>query len=154
MNVNEKRQKIVEIAASWLGTPYHTMGRLKSVGCDCLTLLVEIYTEAGIIPEIDIPYYPHDWHLHNGTERYLNGLLAYSHEIATSPLSGDIVLWKFGRCYSHGAIVIEWPTIIHAYTGRACVLENAESANWLNYIGENGIESGKIRPKRFFSVFN
>jgi len=149
-----KRQEVVAVARTWLGTPYHAMGRVKGVGVDCLTLLAEVYTEAGIIPRVDIPYYPQDWHLHRSNERYLEGLSRYACEIETAPLPGDIALWKFGRCMSHGAIVVEWPVIIHAYVGRACVLENAEAAAWLNTIGENAGDAGKPRPRKFFSVFS
>ena len=28
-----------------------------------------------------------------------------------------MALYKIGRIYSHGAIVIEWPRIIHAWVG-------------------------------------
>jgi cell wall-associated NlpC family hydrolase len=148
------RQRIVEVAHTWLGTPYHIMGRVKGSGCDCLTLLAEVYAEAGIVPHIDIPFYSHDWHLHRGAERYLEGLLRYTSECTYLPQPGDIALWKFGRCFSHGAIIIEWPAIIHAYAGRACVLENAEAATWLSYIGEHINDTGKRRPVRFFSVFS
>jgi cell wall-associated NlpC family hydrolase len=92
------------------------------------------------------PYYPHDWHLHRVTERYLEGVLQYAKEIESLPRPADIVLWKFGRCYSHGAIVVEWPRIIHAYCGRCCTEEDA--AGWLTQMGQ----SGKKRPLKFFSV--
>ncbi len=82
-------------------------GPHKRVGVDCLTLLAEVFTEAGITPRIDIPYYPQDWHLYRGQERYLEGLLRHTNSIEGPPLPGDIALWKFGRCFSHGAIVIE-----------------------------------------------
>jgi len=148
-----QRERVIEVARSWLGTPYHPMGRIKKVGVDCLTLLAEVYHEAGVIERVDVPYYPQDWHLHRGQERYQNGLLRYAREINTLPLPSDIALWKFGRCMSHGAIVIEWPVIIHAYVGRACVLENAEAATWLTCIGENANGQGKARMVRFFSVW-
>jgi cell wall-associated NlpC family hydrolase len=131
-----RRERVVRVAQGWLGTPYHPGGRVKGAGVDCLTLLAEVYHEAGIVPHVDVPYYPHDWHLHRGTERYLDGLLTYAKEIADGPRMGDIALWKFGRCYSHGAIVVEWPLVIHAYVGRACVMENVECAGWLSMMGD------------------
>lgn len=148
-----ERQRVVSVARSWLGTPYHTGGRVKGPqgGIDCLTLLAEVFTEAGLVPRIPIPYYPADWHLHRSVERYLEGLLKYTLEIEGPPQPGDIALWKFGRCFSHGAIVIAWPQVIHAYVGSAVKYENAETAEWLKCIGE-GSERGKPRPVRFFSV--
>src|SRR5436305_910136 len=116
---NLERQRVVGIAKTWLGTPYHGCGRVKGAGVDCLTILAETFIEAGLIESIQIPHCSQQWHLHRDAERYLDGLLQYTHEIKGQPLPGDIVLWKFGRCYSHGAIVIERPMIIHAYIGRS-----------------------------------
>jgi cell wall-associated NlpC family hydrolase len=142
------RDKIIKVAYSWLGTPYHSGGSVKGVGIDCLTLLSEVYKEAGIIDNIEIPFYPNDWHLHKNNERYLEGLLQHAKEVQT-PQKGDIIIWQFGRCYSHGAIIVDYPLIIHAYTGRQCTLEDAEKASWVKYIGGNN----KLRPVKFFSVF-
>lgn len=153
MDIYEQRQRVVRVARSWLGTPYHTGARVKRAGIDCLTLLAEVFTEAGITPRIDIPHYNPDWHLHQGEERYLNGLLGYCREIDGPPQPGDIALWKFGRCFSHGAIIVEWPFVIHAYVGRTVTLENADAAAWLTHIGENVAERGRPRPKKFFSVW-
>ena len=147
-----EREKVIEVAKSWLRTPYHHMGRVKGAGADCLTVLAEIYQEAGLVPKIEIPHYPHDWHLHRSEERYLTGLLQYTREVQ-KPQPADIVLWKFGRCYSHGAIITAWPEIIHSYTGRGCIYENADSAQFLKRIGESGHDYGKLRPHKFFSFW-
>lgn len=155
MNEKEQleREKVIEVAKTWLGTGYHHMGRIKGAGADCLTLLAEVYFEAGLIPKIQIPYYPHDWHLHRSEEKYLKGLLNYTKEIE-KPEKGDIVLWKFGRCFSHGAIVIDWPQVIHSYTGRGCTYEDAEAAQFLKKVGENTESNGQLRPHKFFSFWN
>jgi cell wall-associated NlpC family hydrolase len=147
----EERGRVVSVARSWCGTPYHTGARIKGAGIDCLTLLAEIYHEAGLVDRVSIPHYPHDWHLHQGEERYLNGLLAYMQEVER-PRQGDVVLWRFGRCFSHGAIVVDWPQVIHAYVGRKVTIENAEKAAWLTQMGE-ARERGGIRPKKFFSFW-
>jgi NlpC/P60 family putative phage cell wall peptidase len=115
--MSAKRAAVVAEAESWLGTPYHHMARLKGVGCDCLTLLAAVYEAAGVVPVIEIPFYPPDWHLHRGVERYMDGLLAYAHEV-DAPAPGDVALFRFGRCFSHGAIVVEWPRICLACRGR------------------------------------
>ena len=69
------RRLVVTEAASWLRTPYHHMGRVKGGGVDCLMLLAEVYEAVGVIPHVEIPFYPPDWHLHRGVERYLEGLV-------------------------------------------------------------------------------
>ncbi len=147
-----QRSRVVAIARSWLRTPYHHHARIKGVGCDCLTLLAEVWEEAGLVRKIDIPQYSSDWHLHHSAELYFDGLLQYVHEIPGPPQPGDIALWKIGRTFSHGSIVIEWPQVIHAYIGRCVMLENAEAAQHLQFIGE-GKDSGKPRPRKFFSYW-
>lgn len=138
--MNLLREAVIAEARSWLRTPYHHMGRVKGAGVDCLTLLAEVYHAAGVIPAIEIPYYPPDWHLHRSEERYLAGLTAYAREI-TPPAPGDIALFKFGRCFAHGVIVTEWPAVIHAWHHLGVV--------------ESSADQGQLagRPVRFFSPF-
>jgi NlpC/P60 family putative phage cell wall peptidase len=115
-----QRTAIVAEAVSWIGTPFHHAARIKGAGVDCLMLLAEVYERAGIVPRVEPPFYVPDWHLHRDAERYLEGLRSYAREIdgspeQTAPLPGDIALFRFGRTFSHGAIVIEWPRLVHAY---------------------------------------
>jgi cell wall-associated NlpC family hydrolase len=110
-----QRQRVVAEAETWLRTPYHHMGRIKGGGTDCLMLLAEVYEAAGVIPHIDVPFYPPDWNLHRDTERYLQGLMRYARGIGGPPQGGDVAVFKFGRCFAHGAIVVSWPRLIHAW---------------------------------------
>ena len=64
------------------------MGRVKGSGTDCLMLLAEVYEAAGVIPHVEVPFYPPDWHLHRGAERYLEGLMQYAREIKASASAG------------------------------------------------------------------
>ena len=144
------RQFVCTIAHSWIGTPYHHMGRVKGAGVDCAMFPLEVYREAGLIGEVEVPYYPHDWMLHRSEEIYLAIVRQYASEIKTSPATagvsvqpGDFVIYKFGRCFAHGAIVLHWPTIVHAVTGKGVVLSDGEREGFL--LG---------REKRFFSIPN
>ena len=110
-----QRQRVVAEAETWLRTPYHHMGRIKGGGTDCLMLLAEVYEAAGVIRHVDVPFYPPDWNLHRDTERYLRGLMRYARGIGGPPQGGDVAVFKFGRCFAHGAIVISWPRLIHAW---------------------------------------
>ena len=149
----EQRARVVDVAMTWLGTPYHHAGRVKGAGVDCLTLLAEVFREAGVVEPVEVPFYPMDWMHHRDAERYLEGLMQYAKPIDGPPQTGDIVLWKVGRCFSHGAIVTNWPQIIHAQAGRVVTLEDAENAAWLTHVGENVAGKGKPREKRFFSYW-
>lgn len=154
-----QRAAIVAEARSWLGTPYHHEARVKGRdgGVDCAQLLIGVYAAVGLIPPLDIPHYPPDWHLHRDAERYLGIVLQHAREIQPAfgegPLPGDVVVWRFGRCFSHGAIVIDWPVVIHAHLGRRCALENVEQAHWLRYVGESRTGRGRVRPMRCFSYW-
>ena len=155
MSEEEQRNLVVKVARSWHGTPYHTGGRVKGPrgGVDCLTVLAEVFREAGLVERVAIPYYPPDWHLHRDTERHLDGLLKFTRPIDGTPRPGDIALWKFGRCFSHGAIVINWPIVMHAYVGSSCRYENADTAQWLRFVGESVAERGRPRPVKFFTFW-
>ena len=113
-NIEFERQAVVQEAMSWLRTPYHHAARVKGAGVDCLMLLAEVYTATGLIAPPEIPYYPQDIMFHRGDETYLRGLLRYAHAV-DQPQPGDVAIWKFGRMFSHAAIVTCWPEIIHAY---------------------------------------
>lgn len=124
MNETEKRQQIVAEAESWLRTPYHHQGFVKGAGVDCAFLLVKVYHACGLIPDIDPRPYPPDWHLHRSEERYLSWVEKYAIQVE-EPKPGDIVLYQFGRCISHGAIVVKWPMLIHSYVTQGCTYADA-----------------------------
>jgi len=178
--VAAQRAAVVRCAQEWLRTPYHHRGRIKGAGVDCAMLLAEVYAEAGFVAPLAVPHYPPDWHLHRDAERYLGVLLNHAVEYVPdftatdhphpdpTPLRGrereggalptrpilpaDIALWRFGRCFSHGAIVVDWPVVIHAYLGRGCMLEDAAKAEWLSRIGEGRDAHAKPRPVKFFTL--
>ena len=119
----QKNQLAVEEALTWLGTPYHHQGRVKGVGVDCATLLCEVYEKVGLMDHLDPRPYPPDWHMHQLGQRYLEHVLSVCYEV-DEPQPGDIVLYHFGKCISHGAIVVEWPTIIHSYIHQGVILQD------------------------------
>lgn len=130
------RAAVVMEARSWLGTPYAHMGKVKGVAADCGQLLIQVYSRVGAAPEIETGDYPRDWHFHRSEQRYLGFVLDHADpvDLATdSPRPGDIALFRFGRCISHGGIVTEWPRMIHAYAVDGCVVEtNVQAAGALS----------------------
>lgn len=123
MNKQEWQQLAVNEAKTWLGTPYHHQGRVKGAGADCGTLLCEVFETVGLMEHLDPRPYPQDWHLHQMGQRYLELVRQSCYEVDT-PEPGDIVLYHFGKCISHGAIVVEWPTVIHAYLRQGVILSD------------------------------
>jgi hypothetical protein len=55
----------------------------------------------------------------------LEGLTRYAREIDGPPQRGDVAVFKFGRCFAHGAIVVAWPRLIHAWCNAGVVLADA-----------------------------
>jgi NlpC/P60 family putative phage cell wall peptidase len=134
------RAAVINEAESWIGTPFHHAARVKGAGVDCLMLLAEVYQRAGVCDRIEPPFYVPDWHLHRDAERYMEGLLRYTSPI-DAPEPGDIALFRFGRTFSHGAIVTEWPRLVHAYWSIGVV--------W----GDANLFPLDCRPVRFFTPF-
>ena len=138
---------VIEEALGWLRTPYHHMARVKGAGADCLTLLAEVYEKAGVISHVDVPFYPPDWNLHRDAERCLEGVIRYALEVpvwddADPPQPGDIAVFKFGRCFAHGAIVLQWPRLIHAWHNAGVVYVDATQGQLAG------------RPMRIFDPFS
>ena len=52
------RVDVVRVARSYIGTPFHHMGRLPGVGLDCVGVLICCARELGLVaPDFDIPAY-------------------------------------------------------------------------------------------------
>ncbi|HZT87388.1 MAG TPA: hydrolase [Stellaceae bacterium] len=122
------RERVVAEALTWLGTPYHHRARVKGAGVDCLMLLAEVYEAAGVIAHVEPAHYPPDWHLHRDVERYVEGVLHYAHEVAGPPRPGDVAVFRFGRAFAHGAVVLAWPRVIHAFVRTGVVYGDANQA--------------------------
>jgi len=135
------REAVVAEADTWLRTPYHHMGRVKGGGTDCLMLLAAVYEAVGAIPPAAVPFYPPDWNLHRDAERYLEGVVRYARAIEGPPGMGDVAVFKFGRCFAHGAIVVAWPRLIHAWHNAGVVYADADPPPL------------RCREVRFFSPF-
>jgi cell wall-associated NlpC family hydrolase len=139
----EARDAVIGEARSWIGTPYRHMGRAKGPrgGVDCAQLVWAVFHNVGLTPFLALEPYPRDFMLHQGIERYLAIVLDRAREVE-EPLPGDVVLYRVGRLYSHGAIIDApgWPRIIHAwYAARAVVADRGDR----HRLG--------ARPHKFFS---
>jgi cell wall-associated NlpC family hydrolase len=122
----EQRSNIVRAAKDWLGTPYHHHARIKHAGADCAMFPLAVYQECGVLPrEYRPPQYSVQWHLHRSEELYLTEIEKFVVEIQTPPEPGDFIVFRFGRTFSHGAIVVEWPIVIHSYIPHGVLLSDA-----------------------------
>jgi cell wall-associated NlpC family hydrolase len=133
MNAEEQalRQRIVDEAKTWIGTPYISNGMIKGRrgGTDCAMLLVGVYAAVGLLTkEFDPRPYPAEWHVHRNEEKYMGYVTQFMHHMPSieerKPLPGDLVMFKIGHVFAHGAIVTDWPFVVHALGGSAVVADD------------------------------
>lgn len=142
MDEAEQRAAVVAEALTWLRTPYHHHARIKGAGVDCAQLPAAVYEAVGLIPHV-APDYVRDWHLHRSEERYVTWVEKFARRISDAAAApGDFILWKWGRTYSHGAIVVDPPQVVHAWIGQGVTLDDA----WQH-------EELRTRPRLTFSVW-
>jgi len=123
MTPAEGRAAVVAEAMTWLGTPWRHRGRVKGAGVDCAQFIIKCYAGAGLIDDFDTGEYPRDWHIHRDEERFLTFVPRFAREIDAADVgSGDLILCKIGRVFSHGVIVTAWPQGIHAAVNAGMVV--------------------------------
>lgn len=117
MTDEERRAAIVAEAHTWRKTPYVHLAAVKGAGVDCAMLLVEVYRQPlGPVPlDYDPRPYSPDWYLHQSEERYLLGMGEFARQIELADAKpADILMYRFGRTVSHGAIIVDDELMIHA----------------------------------------
>ena len=143
MTEAQERAAVVAEVGTWLGTPYHHHGRVKGVGVDCANLPAAVYEAVGLIPTVR-PDYAAQWFEHRDEELFLAYVTPYADEVdeaAAGP--GDLIVWKYGRTYAHGAIIVAAPAIIHSTTNGGGV-----------HLGDmQRDEDLATRPRRFFTLW-
>jgi cell wall-associated NlpC family hydrolase len=124
-----QRESVVDAGMSWLGTPYHHQAQVKGAGADCAMFPLAVYKECGLVPQaFQAPAYSSQWHLHRSEELYIAEVEKLAVEKAQCEiLPADFVIFKFGRTFSHGAIVVKWPIIIHSYIPHGVTLADASN---------------------------
>jgi len=123
-----EREAVVAEALTWCGTPYHHCADLKGIGVDCALILMRTYSNAGLVRFVDPRPYAPEWHLHRSEELYVGWLERMGARQVQAPALGDIVLFQFGRCFSHGSVVVDETEsiddtqVLHSYIGRGVTL--------------------------------
>lgn len=160
-----ERQKVVTSAKTWLRTPFRDQGDVKGPNgaVDCAMLLVRTFQEADLIdPAFDPRPYPPQWHLHRNEERFLkviDGIVAARGRGAEVPneaglpaaalaRAGDVIVYRVGRCYSHGGLVIGNGQLIHA-----CYKTGHVAISALNEVELTQLPDGRPRPYKLFDFW-
>ena len=138
--------QFVEVARSWLGTPYLHQASVKGVGCDCLGLIRGVWRELfGDEPE-PVPAYSADWSEPQGEERLFLAASRHLTRIEIDDVAvGQVLLFRMrrGAVAKHlGIISSVQPSsqFIHAYTGHG-VVESPLSSPWRRRIAARFVVS-------------
>lgn len=129
MTEQEQRAAVVDEAMTWIRTPFIHNAKIKGVGADCETFLAAVYAAVGVFDATNSPYVPSQWYQsQSARELYIARLSDYATEYdGDNPQPGDVIVVKSRWVYSHGAIVVEWPRVVHAFP--PCVMESNATTN-------------------------
>ena len=133
--------RVVAVARSWIGTPYHDQASTKGAGCDCLGLARGVWREVVGAEPGPLPPYSRDWGETSGREVLLEG--GRAHMIAVplamvidgmavaGALAGALVLFRMqrGAVAKHCGILTGTGTMVHAYE-RLGVVEVPFTSAW------------------------
>ena len=116
--------KTIKEARTWIGTPFHHQGRVKSVGVDCAGLIVGVARELGIFDHQFVGYgrEPNNGMLEKELSKYC--------ERINSIKPGCILLMRFKTEPQHLAIYTDENTIIHAYQSIGKCIEHTLDEKW------------------------
>jgi cell wall-associated NlpC family hydrolase len=121
----EQRAAVIAEARTWLHTPWRHQGDIKGQAVDCAMLLVRAFCDTGVLARFDPRPYPRAWFMHHDEERFL-GWVVEKFGGAEIPLDSaqpaDLLLYRFGRCYAHGALLVAPQLVVHAFVKNNMVL--------------------------------
>ena len=155
-----ERLATVAVGRTWIATPFEDGARVKGAGVDCGHLLLAVYEEAGVFPHIDPGKWARDWFMHESNEeRYLELMIQLGKEQPAppgrKPEPADALIWRYGAKFSHGAIVTDWPKVIHCFAGRMVLEEDLTKTPAFSEVAESQKLrrqlAGRPRPMRVFT---
>lgn len=108
--------RVIEIARSWIGTPYHHQASRKAVGCDCLGLVRGVYRELYGREAEKPPAYDPSWAEISFREDLLGAAERHLKRCDSPQPGGVIVFRMFDRSAAkHCAIAASATRMIHSY---------------------------------------
>ncbi len=113
MTESEQRAAVVAEAETWIDTPFVWEACLKGCGVDCGYLALAVHAAVGTCKMERFPHYSSQWQTNGIDEIYLREIQKRAREV-DSPLPGDIAVFQIFKVFGHGAIVTDWPMVIHA----------------------------------------
>jgi len=116
-------EQVVEIARSWIGTPYHVGALVKGKGVDCLGLVIATGCELFEAPMLKMPRYPGRWSaVQAGQEMMLDAANQYLEQVDIDTRGPGVVLafrLHPKAVAQHCGIMTTDKKMVHAHSGRA-----------------------------------
>jgi cell wall-associated NlpC family hydrolase len=147
MTEEEGRAAVVAYSKKWLGTPFRDQADTMGGGVDCAMLIIRCFVDTGILPPFDPRPYPPRWHLHQSRERFLEWVEQFGIQTDEEKV-GNVVVYREGRCFSHGGIIVDNENIVHAAWLRREVI-----ATPIFDIKLTHYPTGKVRPRRIYDIW-
>ena len=126
------RSDVVEIARTWIGTPYCHQASVRGGGTDCLGLVRGVWRERFDAEPEAPPPYSMDWDEVAREERLWAAATRHLEPVDGTPSSpGDVILFRMRDAVvaKHLGIISGPDHFIHAYA-RHGVIESALSDPW------------------------
>lgn len=130
-SVPPDRARIVALARSWIGTPYHHQQSVKGIGCDCLGLVRGVYEAYHQTATGPVTPYTRDWAEASGRETLIEAARAHLSEIDSATIQpGDVLVFRFRKWMvaKHTGILTTAETMVHALEGAA--VEEVHLGSW------------------------
>jgi len=126
------RDRVIEEAKEWIGTPHRHYEIKKGLGCDCGLFIIGVYANLGLIKEERPKFYPEDWAMHKPVGEMFESIVQkYCIEICKDEVKpGDLILYKFGKCLSHSSLAMEDDMIIHSEKPMGVTISNRFTNTW------------------------
>lgn len=133
-------EKVADAAKEYLGTPHVNQAKVKGKGVDCGMLLIAALEGAGAVDKdsIYIAPYSNEWHLHHSEEWFKRYVETYCDKVDDLQV-GDFVLYRYGRCISHGAVYVGDGVVCHALVGQGCVLTDMDDVMFFDRKGNSRV---------------
>lgn len=138
---SELGSKLIAEAATWAGTPYRFKARLKGLGADCGTFMVDV--AKTIYACAPLPNYTSTY-LTDDNDYHVDWVLSFCIETTEDDVEeGDIVLFKYGRKFAHCGFVDADGYVWHCWGRGGLGGVTRSPMTWFK-------DRGRDRPRRFF----
>lgn len=81
------RETFIEVARSWLGTPFQHQGHMKGVAVDCAGFIAEVAKESGAVPDVS---FEQNYRRHENGAQMLMLLTEYMDGVVEAEI-GDVL---------------------------------------------------------------